>query len=647
MRHSRTFRGIPPRAIRARRGRGRGAHAQNPARRDVSGSRSAPTLSTVTGGPQRSGPRRGLLPTLLIPVLLLALTGSLFALDRPLAGEPGGRAARYVPADGAADRLRLQDGTVRTIEHARSVGAVGALTGPEVVNSAVIGTVGDGVSGAHFWRQLTTAPDGQFTDLFVLGDDGLRQVAGWGGGIGLTFRPGLLLLPADVAPGAGWSSKGSALGDGVLTYSSKFTASAADADLTGADGTVFSPPRDCLRVDGTLTIEQAGQGVIVTSSDTSVWCPGRGSVFSTGMQNGEPAGSVAVPATTPLAGPAAQRTAPARGTPGRLDTLDAVVADPFFGESTRQVSVTTAPALTSDGLLVAANEHGDDLLAWHLEAGRAVLAWSAHPGGTIAAVATVGDLTVATTQDRAVRAYDSLGRRIWSWSGDDLVLARPVGIPGSPDVVVATRGGTVARLSAADGQEVWSQRLGADARGPIAATGDTVLVADELGRLSGLDAATGALRWRTDAGTSAGLAASGDARTPLAYLVTTDGDVVAVDVRTGATEWSATTRGILRSVAGVEDGVVVATDERTVAFRAAGGAREWVAGGAASAVPTRDGRVLALSGRTVTLLGGDGVAEDEWTLPPSADPADPRILVAGADALIVGPALELWRVGLP
>ncbi|BDZ47518.1 PQQ-binding-like beta-propeller repeat protein [Naasia aerilata] len=603
----------------------------------------------MKGRAERSGPRRALLPAVLIPSLLVVLTGSLVAVDLPFAGEPGGAAARYVPADGAAERLRLQDGTVRTVEHARSVGAVGALTGPDAVNSAVIGTLGDGVTTAHLWRQLTTALDGQFTDLFALGDDGLRQLAGWGGGIGLTFRPGLLMLPADVAPGEKWSSTGSALGDDALTYSSTFAASAAGEDLTGPDGEAFMPPPGCLRIDGTLTIEQPGEGVLVTSTDTSVWCPGRGGIFSSGAQNGEPAGSVVVPARTPLPAPSAAPPAgdSGRGTPGRLESLEAVVVDPFFGESARQVSVTTAPVRTADGLVVAANEHGDDLLAWRPQGARAVLDWVAHPGGTIATVSTVGELILAATQERAVRAYDHLGRRVWSWTGDDLVLAPPAAVPESGDVLVATRGGTVARLRASDGREVWSVALGADARGPIAVAGGTVIVADERGRLTGLDEATGALRWRTDVGTSAGIAASPDAKAPVVSLVTTDGDLLALDARSGAELWDGAVTGILRTVAATESRVIVATDEQTVVFRAADGATVWTAGGAVSAVPASGDRVLTLSGRTVTLRDAEGAAVGEWPLPDSTDPADPRLLVSSDDVVIVGPALELWRVGLP
>ncbi|WP_210481766.1 PQQ-binding-like beta-propeller repeat protein [Naasia sp. SYSU D00948] len=609
----------------------------------------------MSGGADGARPRRRLLPAIVVPALLVALTGSLLALDLPTAGEPGGAAARFVPSDGESTRYRMQDGSVRAVDHSRVVGVQGALTGPDVVSSAVIGALGDeGVRSAHFWREITTADEGQYNDLYVLGEDGLRQIASWGGVVGFTFEPGLLLLPSDAAPGAEWSSSGSALGDGALTFESEFRAVAADEQLTGAEGERFDPPDGCLQVEGTLTLEQPGVGPLLTSTDTSVWCPGEGRLFSVGEQNGERIGSVAVRESAPFPPPAEESEGTAEepedaedgrsSGPGLLETLDAVVVDQFFGESIRQGNIVTPPARTPGGLIVTPNEHGDDLLAWRLDDDRAVLAWSAHPGGSIATVSAVGELVVAATEDRAVRAYDERGRRVWSWEGDDLALARAAALPGSRDVLVATRGGTVARLDAGDGRERWSTPLGADTRGEVVAAVGTVVAADERGRVSGLDAQTGELLWREDLGMSAALAAAPSE--PLAYLVTEDGELLAVDARTGEVLWEATLTGLVRSIAADATGVVAATDEETVRFDASTGAEQWTAPGSQSVRIDADGRILTLAGDTVALREADGTSAAEWTLPERADPADPHLLLSGSEAVVIGPGLQVWRIGL-
>jgi outer membrane protein assembly factor BamB len=327
--------------------------------------------------------------------------------------------------------------------------------------------------------------------------------------------------------------------------------------------------------------------------------------------------------------------------------MDAVVADPFFGDTVRVGSLTTAPALTPDGLVVTPNEHGDDLLAWRQEEDRAVLAWSAHPGGTIATVAAVGDLVVAATQDRAVRAYDERGRRLWSWTGDDLALTPAAAAPASDDVLVATRAGTIVRLAAEDGREVWAASLGADTRGALTTVGNTVVVTDERGRVSGLDARTGELRWRSDAGMSAALGASpADSEPLLAYLATEDGDILALDARTGETRWQGVATGLVRAVVPAKDGVTVVTDEETVRFGAADGAESWTAPGASTATAAGTDALLTLRGRTVALYTADGELEGDWALPDSEDPADPRLLATDDRAVVVGPAFELWRVTL-
>lgn len=595
--------------------------------------------------------RGRLLPAVVIPLLLALLAGTLFAVDRSGPAAAGGAAARFLPADGHAARFVDAEGSVDAVEHARLIGVEGIFTAPDVVASSVLASTGDaGVTGAQLWREtLTTADGAQYSDLYLVDSEGISEVGAWGGPVGFTFEPALLVMPSDVAPGGTWSSSGSAFGDGVLTYRAEYRASAPPATVTSPDGREVDIAPDCLQIEGTLVVEQPGSGALLDSSGTSIWCPGLGRVQMTGEQNGQAVASAladhgaGLTAATAAPDPAEPEPEASPAQPGNVTPLDAVAVDPFFGDSVKQGAVTVPPAVTADGRVLIANDRGDDLQAWRLGDGRATLAWVAHPGGVIVSVAAAGDLALATTSDRAVHAYDPIGRRLWSWHGAELALSAPVDAGRGP--LIATRDGRIALLGSADGAEQWTGDLGADTRGDIVVAGEVVVAADERGRLNGIDPETGEVRWRKDIGLVESLAASPDGAA--LYAATFDNEVLRLDPSTGETEWDDGFVGILQSITATADGVVVATDEETVAYSATG-TEAWTAAGG-DALPVvggapLDGSTVAVDGRSITLRSSNGEVAGEWRLPADATTDDGHTVGDDGDLVLVDSFLRFWRM---
>ncbi|MFC0681646.1 PQQ-binding-like beta-propeller repeat protein [Lysobacter korlensis] len=612
-----------------------------------------PTVPAAGAQPPSVRRRRSVAPAVVLPLLLAVLAGSLFVVDRSAPALAGGDAARFVPPDGHAARYQDADGTVDAVENARLIGVEGLFTAPDAVASAVLGSLGEaGVTGAQLWREtLTTADGSQYSDLYLLDDSGISEVAAWGGPVGFTFEPALLLMPAGAAAGDEWSSSGSAFGDGVLTYRAEYRASEPPASMETAAGGRLKIAQDCLQVDGSLLVEEPESGPLLESTGTSIWCPGEGRVLTTGEQNGEPVTSAVTDPSAPLApaapaaDPAAPEDAPAVQ-PGDVTPLDAVAVDPFFGESVKQGAVTIPPAHSDAGLVLVANDRGDDLHAWRLGPSRATLEWAAHPGGVIVGVAAVGDLVLAATSERAVHAYDALGRRLWTWRGDELALAPPrsASTAGS-NPLVATRDGRVALLAAEDGAEQWSADLGADTRGGFVIAGTVVVLADERGRLSGLDIATGELRWRQDAGMIEALSAAADGTA--VYAATFDNELLAIDPASGEVRWDDGFAGILRSMTVTPAGVVLATDEETVGYDA-DGAEVWAAAGGGGLPIVGEapeaGATVSLRDRRAALRSADGEDAGEWHLPDEATVEGGHVIRDGSDVVLVDSFLLFWRM---
>ncbi|MBX9719306.1 MAG: hypothetical protein K2X36_10770, partial [Microbacteriaceae bacterium] len=379
----------------------------------------------------------GWVPWAVTPLVVLLLGGALDAVDLVAPEVSGGSAARYVPPDGHRS-VTIDAGGVQTVtEHTRSIGIEGIFAAPSTIARNVLGSLGEAeVREAQWWRASAVTDRGERgADLFRLSNDGVSQVASWGGPIGFVFEPAIVLLPPGVQPGDTWSSIGSALPGGVLTYSAEFAALRADGPFTDQDGLEIPLTGGCIGVESTVRIENVDEGISTTRAESTVWCPGRGAVWSSGTIDDQPAGRAEVRpgALEPLGRP----SPPAARFGALLDplsrllperTLPIAITDPFFGTSDVTGQYPVAPSATADGRLVVANDRGDDVQVLALGRAQARLEWFGHPGGTVVAVGTAGDLVVATTSRRQVVVYDASGRRLWTWATDELVIAAPVAV---------------------------------------------------------------------------------------------------------------------------------------------------------------------------------------------------------------------------
>lgn len=599
----------------------------------------------VADAPGRAG-TRGWVPWVVTPLVVLLLGSSLDLVDQVAPDPLGGTSARFVPPEGHRSVSVASDGVETVTEHSRSIGVEGAFAAPTVVSATVLDMLGEtAVRQAQWWRATRVSAAGErFTDLHRLSTEGILQSAGWGGELGFVFEPELLLLPADAQPGDSWRSSGSALADGALTYTAESTAFEAAGPYGDVAGVEIPLTGGCLGVDSTVRIASAEQDFATVLVESTIWCPGRGAVWSSGSVDDAPIGQAEVRPSaldSVAASPAAitgWADAAARAADlGAGRTLTLTTTDPFFGDSTVNGQFAAVPVATPDGRLVTANERGDDVQVWRLDGASAVLDWLGHPGGAIITVGSVGDLVVATTAQRRVVAYDTIGRRLWSWAADELVLAapRPLVISPSepPAVLVAARSGTITALDAVTGEPRWSTSIAADTRAPLAIADGLVLVADERERLTALDASTGAVLWQQEVGlVDEVVAAAGES----AVVVMLDtAQVVGLELADGDERWRVSMPGLARGLAVSDAAVIALTDERALAVRLIDGLERWRAAG---------GSALVGEGEAVAIVRGDTVqlrsAADGAVL--AERPVEISSVSASQAALAVGDAIVLF-----
>ncbi|MDO9590266.1 MAG: PQQ-binding-like beta-propeller repeat protein [Microcella sp.] len=586
-------------------------------------------------------------PWVLVSVTALVLAVALVIVDSPSAPVGGGAAVHYVPLDGHRTLTTDGDGAVTVTEHTRRFGVDGALDAPVMLVNAMLEQWGDpGIREAQFWRASRTDEQGvRTTDLYRLSERGISQVASWGGALGFVFNPELVVLPASAAAGDSWTAEGDALPGGVLTY----TASASVVPVTGAlldyDGVEISQQGGCIGVQFSLVITDPSDGATTTLDEGTAWCAGRGPVWSAGTINGESVGLAELPIRPldPRGEYPAATLEPAEGDLGLSASREVAlhVSDAFFGAHP-SVGRYVLPARAAATDLVLVDDQGDSLQRWALGDSGASLRWSGRPGGTIVAAASVGSLTVATTDLRQVAAYDAIGRRIWSTTTDELVIDAPIAI--GRDLIVLTRAGTVIRLDGATGVPQWSVSLGADGRGEPLVIGDIVLAADERERLTALDARTGDVLWRVDAGATEAMTVDQAEQTVI--VVTEEGAVAALSLTDGETVWRSAVTGSVRAIAGVPGVVVVASDEIVLGLDAATGAELWRGVGAQAAARAGDVVVMLVGDEVVVRHSATGLELDRDNIAPIAPGVWRSLVVAGSTAVVVDSSgvLHVWEL---
>jgi len=534
--------------------------------------------------------RRALVWFAVVGVVAVGALG-LAASDLATAPVRGGNAARFVPADGTAMLVTAGDGTRTVHENARDTGPSLLLELPSNAASHFFGDFTDGeLRTAQLWRESVTALDDgtpQTSTLYLLDDRGVSMLASLGGTVGFSYSPSLVMLPADAAPGVTWSGEGDAMPAGLLRYT-------MTGEITaGADGCLVA-------TTDTRYLERDSGSELVAIAETATWCPGRGVVVDEGDVSGQAVSFVSeeLSETGGVAREGVDTEAAVRdwatASGWRAHELSFQVSDPVYGESAQGLPFDGLAGSVGDGAFVASL--GSRLAGYTLDGTLATRRWVASPGGDLLELTTIGEVTLVSTSERRLLAYDDEGVRLWSMRFPDVVLAPPTAVAGG-DVVAVSVDGTLRRIDLATGEQLWSTTLRTDVETAPAVGGGLVVVVDRGGAVLARALDDGTARWETELPAAERAAIGGG----VVAVQGATAEVWALDPRDGSRRWDGEHHGVSRRLL-VVDGVVVSqSDEGTAAWAADGdGTTIWTAGGS-EALLAGDGRVVLVDGDSVEL----------------------------------------------
>ncbi len=544
--------------------------------------------------PNPRPPRRPSAPAVWVGAVVAVLLLATATLGQPVAF-PASGAGGWLPADGTRQRFAGPDGTVAT-EWAldRAIGLVGS--GPPAFSTWLGLTSLDWQTAALARRStVTTAASGQVTGrtdtMFSVAGDGVRtEVEAPVPGTARIFVPGRLDVPEGLAIGRTWSS------EGVVALQ--------DGDTTGrayrADYTAERPARvaaGCVVV--AMRLQVTGEP---DEENRRTWCRGEGIVGYTDAAGTWQPTDVAPPVTAP----------PGAGfdwsSADRLSFSSRAVNQPGIGIA--YVSPVTPPGVLPDGTLVFTNGVVGDVIALDAATDPPPAAWRARPGGHNTAAATFGGITVAAGTARRLVAYGPSGQWLWQQRLDDLAVVAPARLDDL--VVVATLDGAVTAYDLATGTQRWRRTVAAEVRvAPVVADG-RVLVVDQSGQLTCLDA-SGAEQWTSDVGRIAYFGVSaGDA--PVVVLPSSDGPhVQGLSLVDGSRVWRVRESVTTHDVIVLDSAVVLRDYDEAAALDPATGARRWTWRGARTYAGIGGGdRMLLLTADRLVLVDGNGREVRGW-----------------------------------
>ena len=524
-------------------------------------------------GPPRNdrGPRW--LPLLAVVLVTVLVAGGLFAAEHVGAATGSAPALRYVPGDGRATYQQRTTTVSGQTVTSTLVQESAIQTGLQVLGGLdwtlglkVSGVVGsDHVDRMRFWRTTSSeignlGSSQQNVRVYRI-DGAVELIAESDQGGADVYSPGLVELPAQVAPGDTWSGAGKV---GSRGYRSDFRAAAAEPG--------------CLRVSGTVVETTASGQPGTTREVRKTWCERRAVVLEEIVR-----GDVSIRVDT-VSGPAADPTLRTVGeewswsdpAQWRRRDYDLMSADASLGSGPMAGTPGQVPSvLTASGLIIRPTS-GEDLVATTPKTvDRWTSLWRMHPGGTILSVAAFGDVVVATTSQRKLVAYSDAGVRLWSLSLEDVAFWAPVRV-GVRSVAVADAAGTVRVVDLLTGDVDWQQGVNAQVSGPLVADSRAVVVFDAGGRTTAYAADTGARRWTKDLSSTRGVIL-GDT-----LVVRQEATLEALDLATGRHRWLLPQTGTLDALTTFGDTVVAATQLGTSVIDEQGSIRrelpayEWV-----------------------------------------------------------------------
>lgn len=208
--------------------------------------------------------------------------------------------------------------------------------------------------------------------------------------------------------------------------------------------------------------------------------------------------------------------------------------------------------------------------------------WQYQFGAPIDTAPAIADgvAYVANTAGQLVAVDVHNGAPLWTWN-----LPSGAAIAGSP-AVDTTRGlvfvgaddGTLDAVSSATGHLVWTARIGGDVSAPVYGGGE-VYVTSSTGTVERFAELTGKKTWARTLPSGISAAPSLDTAAGTLVVGTTDGEVAALAVRTGATLWTYSSGGAVSASAMISGGTVYfASGDSVEAVRETTGTWIWTYG---------------------------------------------------------------------
>jgi outer membrane protein assembly factor BamB len=242
--------------------------------------------------------------------------------------------------------------------------------------------------------------------------------------------------------------------------------------------------------------------------------------------------------------------------------------------------INSSPAVVG-GLVYIGSDDGS---LWAFDALTGAPVWRDPVGSQVRSSPAVVDGRVFFgSSGGSVYADDALtGARLWSYAIGGNVTAPPLVV--GTTVYIGSRGGSFVALDASTGTRLWSAKPWGMWGGAASANG-LVYIGSEQSKVFAYDAATGALVWSTALG--ARVRSTPSVAHGRVFVGTDAGTVVALDATSGKVRWTSVAAppsagAVVRSSPAVDGGrVYVATAETTpmdgnvVAFDQVTGATDW------------------------------------------------------------------------